>query len=711
MTADSSNSQSQSSRGARISTDASSRTNNNNNNKYPNKNNRRKYSRKLPLSPTERSALTKRRKRQSLYEEMRLKSLNITNEPPSIWSFESLFPRPVWDEESILNDLFGNKLREEEVVNVRQSRRREEEEQQQQQQRVVDDDVGVDTGVTGVEKEERAVADSDFKFDNKSNKFNSTNSFTTSNNNTEYKEKVDEALTRMVRDRQSGLTRNPDGSVQFKDNNSHNRAIPLNTDRLNYFAKKDLSHGKVEEAQSYYLRAVRSDPADGRAYLGLSRIAQRRGDYEYARSLLKRGIQKSSWGYVDVRGPYQDKLKDNGSNNNNGGGGGSNNSINNKNNRDKKKQWKAGPIIGTIRDNGPNPFLLQALGALEQKTGHIGTAEDLYLQALRSRPSHAAAWVSLAQLRTKQLRQGAHAGRVCYQSAEHELKRIGGKPNAFVYTAWARNEYVKGDETTVRRARELYQRALDADPHCSTAYLQLGAMESDCGNFDRARECFESVLKFDRKNSRVLQAYAIMESRRPREEVDSRKVLDLFERALKANPRDAGVYQAYALYVKELGDVDAARDLLRRGTRVDKRHAPAWQAWGVLETDYSTAKIARDVFQQGIWACAQPGGGQSGGRRCARLWQAWGCLEAREGEHAAARRCFSRALDADPRNVAAVTAWTTMEFDLGNYADARSIFQRESISFLLRPALYTSNKSNSILPYTCRNIEIVSYSK
>lgn len=51
-------------------------------------------------------------------------------------------------------------------------------------------------------------------------------------------------------------------------------------------------------------------------------------------------------------------------------------------------------------------------------------------------------------------------------------------------------------------------------------------------------------------------------------------------------------------------------------------------------------------------------------------------LEAREGDHAAARRCFSRALDADQRNVPAVTAWTLMEAELGNFADARSIFER-----------------------------------
>ena len=596
---------------------------------------RRKYSRKLPLTPTEKAASNARRKRQSQYEKMRLKSLNITNEPPSIWSFESLFPSPVLDEKSITEDLYGDRLREEELSERRRER----------------GDTWKDEG--------EIVADVDFKFSEIQTVAETVSSASNATESEQYQEKVDKTLTRMVQDRMSGLTRNPDGSVQFKERGRRDAPLPINIDRLNYFAKKDMSHGKLEEAQQYYLRAIGIDPTDGRAYLGLSRIAQRRGDLEYARSLLKQGIHKSARGFIEVRGPAEEEKDRN----------------NNRSRDNKRKVVKDGPVIGTIRDNGPNPFLLQALGALEQKTGNIGAAEDLYLQALRSRPSHAAAWVALAQLRTKELRQGARAGRVCYQSAEHELKRIGAKPNAFVYTAWARNEYVRGDEGSIRRARELYQLALDADPYCSTAYLQLGAMESENGNYERAEECFEEVLKFDRRNSRVLQAYAIMESRRPRDEVDSRKVLHLFEKALKANSRDAGVYQAYALYVKEWGDIDSARDLLRKGTEVNKRHAPAWQAWGVLETDYSTAKIARDVFQQGIWACAQPGGGQSGGRRCARLWQAWGCLEAQEGEHAAARRCFSRALDADPRNVAAVTAWTSMEADIGNFADARSIFQ------------------------------------
>ena len=57
-------------------------------------------------------------------------------------------------------------------------------------------------------------------------------------------------------------------------------------------------------------------------------------------------------------------------------------------------------------------------------------------------------------------------------------------------------------------------------------------------------------------------------------------------------------------------------------------------------------------------------------------------LESQEGDHAAARRCFSRALDADSRNVATVTAWTLMEKNLGNYKDARLIFESTLCSII-----------------------------
>lgn len=68
---------------------------------------RRKYNRKMPLSPSEKALLLSRRKRNATYERMRLTSLKKNQAPPSIWSFDSLFPDPVLDEKSVREDLFG----------------------------------------------------------------------------------------------------------------------------------------------------------------------------------------------------------------------------------------------------------------------------------------------------------------------------------------------------------------------------------------------------------------------------------------------------------------------------------------------------------------------------------------------------------------------------------------------------------------------------
>ncbi len=230
-------------------------------------------------------------------------------------------------------------------------------------------------------------------------------------------------------------------------------------------------------------------------------------------------------------------------------------------------------------------------------------------------------------------------------------------------------------------AKELFLKSIELDPRCSASYLQLGILVKRT-NPKLACEYFQTCLDFDPENYRVLSASAILES----ENGNTRRALDLFERASSANPKDAATLQAYALYVAELGDLRAARALLRRATRVDPKHSPVWQAWGVMETRHGSPDAARKVFQQGVWSCAQSTGGQSGGYRCARLWQAWGVLEAKEGDLKSARQYFNRALDADRRNVAAVTAWALMEAQTGDVVTARQVFERGIREFSSPPS-------------------------
>lgn len=624
---------------------------------------KKKYTRRRPKTRSEQELIQLQQARKAKYEELRQRS-----EQMNIFAFESLFPDPVFDVETVNRDLYEVSNRD--ALAGKLGRKKDsmttnivdEKEQNDESKGTSLVDPKIDNVLAREYAKMRTkgvIGGPRIRFKSTSvseevdivNELSERNASSIANNtapigrlsNTNLPRnasKIDLALTRMVEDRLYGFRRDQigdfeydisligDGAVQFRDGVRLGNALKVNVDRFNYFAKRELAHGKLEEAEELYEMAINMAPYDGRAYLGLSRIAQRRRDFQYARGILLAGISNSMIGSSGVPG-----MK--------------------------------------YKDMGGNPFLLQALGSLEEMLGHLTEAEQYYISAVKSRPSHAAAWVSLAQLRTRKLRQGPNAGRLCYQRASTELSRAGLPPSSYVNTAWASLEWKAGD---FRKARELFEKALQVDPKCSAALCQLAVMEAEQGNWSTAKGHFERLLKNDQRNSRALQAYAIMETKRP--DGDSRLAIELFERALKVKPRDGGVYQAYALYVSELGDIDMARKLLKKGTEVDKRHAALWQAWGVLETRQGKAAVARDIFQQGIWSCAQPSGGQSGGRQCARLWQAWGVLESKEKEYTAARRCFSRALDADTRNVAAVTAWTLMEEKLGNYQEAKVIFER-----------------------------------
>jgi tetratricopeptide (TPR) repeat protein len=500
---------------------------------------RKKYKRKrIPETERERRRLSCERQRQ--YE-----ALVAQDGAPNIWNFESLFPNAVLDTKMVDLDLNEVKRRDASVEKKKASGDTKKTEKLKtsaiggssmmrvwREPKLSSFVLPYDGDFAPVENTNAFIDDEKIDEDkaaatilnptfapelNRNSTLSERLAVALSQTNTSGR--VDRELTRMVEDRMYGYRRGSgkyqtslmsDGAIKFREGVRLGNPLPVNSDRLNYHAKKELRNNRVEEAQDLYEEAIRIDPRNGRAYLGLSRCAQRRRDFKLAREILKAGIANSVSCADD----------------------------------------------GTA-DVGANPFLLQGLGCLEEKAGHLAQAEALFIEAARSRPSHAASWVALAQLRTERFRQSAVTGRVCYQTAERELEKAGMKPSSYVYTAWAAMEYKKAGD--VRRARNLFKLALKADKRCSAAWLQLGVMEANIENWDEAELCFETVLKFDQRNSRVLQAYAIMESKRP--ESKSRKVIGLFERALKVNPRDAGVLQPYALYVSALGDIDSARDL------------------------------------------------------------------------------------------------------------------------------------------------------
>ena len=455
-----------------------------------------------------------RKKRQKQYEQIRNSSSD--GNVPSLWSFESLFPDPVMDTVQIKRDLeetslYKNEEKEKylkEKIKIQQASDIENELRSREFVLLQEERRNKFMEKRTNESKSNNVTDSSIEFVNQDSPdiIENITSFTE-------KVKVDWTLSRKVEDSMYGIRRDPisgqtfddtslmggEGAIKFRNGVRLGKALRVNLDRLNYFAKTEMRRNKLDEAEELYAEALLTDPFDGRAYLGLSRISQRKRDFPAARKYLKMGISRMP----------------------------------------------------------NNPYLLQALGTLEERVGNLAEAEACYISSVRARSSHAAAWVSLAQLRTRKLRQSPDAGRLCFQTAEREMVRAGLPPSSYVYTSWASLEYKQAGN--YKLAKSLFEKALNIDPRCSAAWLQLGVMEADKGNWDDAQKCFEAVLKFDKRNSRVLQAYAIAESKRPNGK--SREAIELFERALNAKPNDAGVYQAYGLYVAELGDIEMAREL------------------------------------------------------------------------------------------------------------------------------------------------------
>ena len=200
-------------------------------------------------------------------------------------------------------------------------------------------------------------------------------------------------------------------------------------------------------------------------------------------------------------------------------------------------------------------------------------------------------------------------------------------------------------------------------------------------NYEEAIRLFKDGLRVQPRNTHILQAWAVMESRRGH----SRRAIELFERAIEIRPSDAGIYNAYATLSKDLGDVDGARRLYQLGTKANRFHLATYQAWGLMEASVRPGcrggvVRAREVFQQGVWAAPR-------GKGVSKLWQSWAIMEANnyqvgdaeeaEERMAVPRKYFQYAVDAEQQAypTGIIISWAKTEERFGFPNRARALFE------------------------------------
>lgn len=137
------------------------------------------------------------------------------------------------------------------------------------------------------------------------------------------------------------------------------KALPLkmNLDMWNYYGKNAFLAGNFTEATEWYQRCIDYNPVDGRAWLGLAKVYQKKGLSNLAEKAYKDGLYY----------------------------------------------------------NPKNPFLMQAYSVMMDKSGKTSQALKMLTSSVKSNPWHAASWVELGRIHQKSGR--IDEARFCFKSA------------------------------------------------------------------------------------------------------------------------------------------------------------------------------------------------------------------------------------------------------------------------------------------------------
>lgn len=177
--------------------------------------------------------------------------------------------------------------------------------------------------------------------------------------------------------------------------------------------------------------------------------------------------------------------------------------------------------------------------------------------------------------------------------------------NVRVLCASAQLAEARGD---LEEAREIFAAAAERDPR--DPHVALSRARLQCwklGDPDGAREIFTAAAAANPTNYRVLQAWAVMESRRPRNRGGENLLAGvaaarpLFQRAADVAPWATKVWAAWAqAEFDATGDVDRARELYTRGLASDPTSVVCLRGLGRVERAAERFSQARDYLERAL---------------------------------------------------------------------------------------------------------------
>jgi crooked neck len=227
---------------------------------------------------------------------------------------------------------------------------------------------------------------------------------------------------------------------------------------------------------------------------------------------------------------------------------------------------------------------------------------------------------------------------------------------------WMRYAQWELEQKEFRRARSVFERALDVDSTSVVLWVRYIETEMKTRNINHARNLLDRAVTILPRIEKLWYKYVYMEETLG----NIPGTRQVFERWMSWEPGEAA-WMAYVKLEKRYGEFDRARDILERFTIVHPEPRN-WIKWAKFEEENGTSQLVRDVYGVAIETLGDDFMDE-------KLFIAYARFEAKLKEFERARAIYRHALDRLPRSrsTALQKSYTTFEKQFGDREGVQNV--------------------------------------
>ncbi|KAK0941418.1 NineTeen Complex (NTC) component [Friedmanniomyces endolithicus] len=220
---------------------------------------------------------------------------------------------------------------------------------------------------------------------------------------------------------------------------------------------------------------------------------------------------------------------------------------------------------------------------------------------------------------------------------------------------WMRYAAWELEQKEYRRARSVFERALDCEPTNVQLWVRYVESEMKERNINHARNVLDRAVTIMPRVDKLWYKYVYMEEMLG----NIAGTRAVFERWMSWEP-DEAAWNAYIKLEKRYAEYERARNVFERFTIVHPE-ARNWIKWARFEEENGTSDLVREVFGMSIETLADEFMDE-------KIFIAYARFEAKLKEYERARAIYKYALDRMPRSKSAILhkQYTTFEKQFGD---------------------------------------------